>query len=347
MFCQSPPKFGPERIWLSRDFARTGPLLKTTGAHLVFHPSVEEMYPAGANTFVEVCSEMPKATVRKTRPHIHFGGVHGGGQTLQHRHPDKAFFGWKDAQHLLILRRMVETWAMGWNWWAPHCPGSRTAGQVFPEHLLNAPGAAGGQVLSQAVFLGQKLVAEGEQDGDRLVQAMKACLWPLARIDYVQAVDSETLEPVHTLKGHCAGRPWRCTWERLDLSTTLSRRDCDMTVEMLKGKIHRATVTQAELHYVGPSPWTWTCWRRQGILEYEKVQVVDIDNGSRFETYTIGEPGIGDDLPQRGGCPVRQCGDKVILMAYAQVTPQENPGGPPPCGGFVDEENRVTPGNQL
>lgn len=59
------------------------------------------------------------------------------------------------------------------------------------------------RVLSQAVFLGQKLVAEGERDGDRLVQAMKARLLaqPLARIDYVQAVDSETLEPVHTLRG--------------------------------------------------------------------------------------------------------------------------------------------------
>ena len=57
--------------------------------------------------------------------------------------------------------------------------------------------------LSQAVFRGQKLVAEGERDGDRLVQAMKSVLLaqPLARIEYVQAVYSETLEPVHTLRG--------------------------------------------------------------------------------------------------------------------------------------------------
>ena len=75
-----------------------------------------------------------------------------------------------------------------------------------------------------------------------------------------------------------------------------------------------------------------------GILEYEKVQVVDIDNGSRFETYTIAGAGIGDDLPQRGGCPVRQCGDKVILMAYAQVTPQEIQEGHHPAVVFVDEE---------
>ena len=97
-----------------------------------------------------------------------------------------------------------------------------------------------------------------------------------------------------------------------------------MTVEMLKGKIHRATVTQAELHYVGSITVDLDLLEAAGILEYEKVQVVDIDNGSRFETYTIAGAGIGDDLPQRGGCPVRQCGDKVILMAYAQVTPRRS-----------------------
>ena len=111
---------------------------------------------------------------------------------------------------MLILRRMVRDLGYGVELVGrPIVRGAGRPGQVFPEHLLNAPGAAGGQVLSQAVFLGQKLVAEGERDGDRLVQAMKACLLaqPLARIDYVQAVDSETLEPVHTLRGHCAGRP--------------------------------------------------------------------------------------------------------------------------------------------
>lgn len=60
-----------------------------------------------------------------------------------------------------------------------------------------------------------------------------------------------------------------------------------MTVEMLKGKIHRATVTQAELHYVGSITVDLDLLEAAGILEYEKVQVVDIDNGSRFETYTI------------------------------------------------------------
>ena len=60
-----------------------------------------------------------------------------------------------------------------------------------------------------------------------------------------------------------------------------------MTIEMLKGKIHRATVVQAELDYVGSITIDEELLEAAGILEYEKVQIVDINNGSRFETYTI------------------------------------------------------------
>ena len=116
-----------------------------------------------------------------------------------------------------------------------------------------------------------------------------------------------------------------------------------MTVEMLKGKIHRATVTQAELHYVGSITVDLDLLEAAGILEYEKVQVVDIDNGSRFETYTIaGARGSG--MICRTGEAARSVsvGDKVSLMAYAQVTPQESQEGHHPAVVFVDEENRVT-----
>mgnify|MGYP000989064077 CR=1 FL=1 len=60
-----------------------------------------------------------------------------------------------------------------------------------------------------------------------------------------------------------------------------------MTIEMLKGKIHRATVVQAELDYVGSITVDEELLEAAGILEYEKVQIVDVNNGSRFETYTI------------------------------------------------------------
>ena len=67
-----------------------------------------------------------------------------------------------------------------------------------------------------------------------------------------------------------------------------------MKLTMLKGKIHRATVRQAELDYVGSITVDPELLEAAGILEYEKVAIVDINNGSRFETYTIaGEPGSG------------------------------------------------------
>ena len=67
-----------------------------------------------------------------------------------------------------------------------------------------------------------------------------------------------------------------------------------MTVEMLKGKIHRATVVQAELDYVGSITVDEELLEAAGIMEYEKVQIVDVNNGSRFETYTIcGKRGSG------------------------------------------------------
>lgn len=67
-----------------------------------------------------------------------------------------------------------------------------------------------------------------------------------------------------------------------------------MKLTMLKGKIHRATVRQAELDYVGSITVDPELMEAAGILEYEKVVIVDINNGSRFETYTIaGEPGSG------------------------------------------------------
>ena len=97
-----------------------------------------------------------------------------------------------------------------------------------------------------------------------------------------------------------------------------------MTITMLKAKIHRATVTQAELDYVGSITVDMDLLEQAGILEYEKVQIVDVNNGSRFETYTIaGERGSGVMCLNGAAARMVQTGDKIILMAYAQVTPDE------------------------
>lgn len=115
-----------------------------------------------------------------------------------------------------------------------------------------------------------------------------------------------------------------------------------MTITMLKAKIHRATVTQAELDYVGSITVDMDLLEQVGILEYEKVQIVDVNNGSRFETYTIaGERGSGVMCLNGAAARMVQTGDKIILMAYAQVTPEEA-STLRPTVLFVDEKNKVT-----
>ena len=114
-----------------------------------------------------------------------------------------------------------------------------------------------------------------------------------------------------------------------------------MTLELLKGKIHRATVIQAELDYVGSITVDEALLEAAGILEYEKVQIVDVNNGSRFETYTIsGQRGSGMICLNGAAARCVSTGDKIIIMAYGPYTPDEAKEHKPAVV-FVDEENKV------
>lgn len=115
-----------------------------------------------------------------------------------------------------------------------------------------------------------------------------------------------------------------------------------MTLELLKGKIHRATVIQAELDYVGSITVDEALLEAAGILEYEKVQIVDVNNGSRFETYTIsGQRGSGMICLNGAAARCVSTGDKIIIMAYGQYTSDEAKEHKPAVV-FVDEENKVS-----
>ena len=115
-----------------------------------------------------------------------------------------------------------------------------------------------------------------------------------------------------------------------------------MTVEMLKGKIHRATVIQAELDYVGSITVDEELLEAAGILEYEKVQIVDVNNGSRFETYTIcGKRGSGMICLNGAAARCVSTGDKIIIMAYGQYDPEEAKNNKQSVV-FVDEKNKIS-----
>ncbi|MEE0410317.1 MAG: aspartate 1-decarboxylase [Clostridia bacterium] len=114
-----------------------------------------------------------------------------------------------------------------------------------------------------------------------------------------------------------------------------------MTLTMLKSKIHRATVTEANLDYVGSITVDEELLEKSGILEYEKVSVVDITNGARLETYTIaGERGSGIICLNGAAAKLINKGDLVIIMAYADMTPDEAKETRPTVV-FVDGDNKI------
>lgn len=115
-----------------------------------------------------------------------------------------------------------------------------------------------------------------------------------------------------------------------------------MKLSMLKSKIHRATVVQAELNYVGSITVDSDLLDAAGILEYEMVQVVDVDNGNRFETYTIaGERGSGMICVNGAAARCVQVGDKIIIMSYCQLREDEAKDHRPKVV-FVGEENNIS-----
>ncbi|MGM9612181.1 MAG: pantoate--beta-alanine ligase [Butyricicoccus sp.] len=202
----NPTQFGPgeDLETYPRDFEHDCALLESLGCDLVFHPEPSEMYPEGFATYVEIQSDMPRQLCGKTRP-IHFRGVCTVVSKLFHIvTPDKAFFGQKDAQQLAIIRRMVRDLSIGIE--IVGCPIVREADGLAKSSrntYLNEAERKAALVLSQSVFLGQKMAAEGETDTDKIVAAMTAHIEaePLARIDYVSAVDGVTMMPVHEIRG--------------------------------------------------------------------------------------------------------------------------------------------------
>ncbi len=114
-----------------------------------------------------------------------------------------------------------------------------------------------------------------------------------------------------------------------------------MLIELLKAKIHRAVVTQADLHYIGSITIDEDLMDASNILENEKVQVVNINNGERIETYVIkGERRSGKICLNGPAARKVQPGDLVIILAYAQMTPDEAKTHVPTII-FPDDNNKI------
>ncbi|WP_251612820.1 pantoate--beta-alanine ligase [Senimuribacter intestinalis] len=200
----NPTQFGPGEDLESypRDLNRDAALCENAGAALLFNPEPSEMYADDACTFVDMRA-LTGELCGKSRP-IHFSGVCTVVSKLFNIvTPDRAYFGQKDAQQLSVIRRMVRDLNFGIE--IVGCPIIREADGLAKSSrntYLNAEERKAALVLSRAVKLGSEMAESGEKSADAIVSAMKKVIEaePMAKIDYVQAVDAVSVEPITEMK---------------------------------------------------------------------------------------------------------------------------------------------------
>ncbi len=186
-----------------RDIEADKALCEKAGASMLFNPEPDEMFLPDFCTFVET-QNLSKELCGKTRP-IHFRGVCTIVSKLFNIvTPDKAYFGQKDAQQLAVIRRMVRDLNMDID--VVGCPIIRESDGLAKSSrntYLSEIERQAALVLSKAVFLGQDLMKNGERNADTIINKMSDLInkEPLAKIDYVQLVDADSIEPLAEAKG--------------------------------------------------------------------------------------------------------------------------------------------------
>lgn len=198
----NPTQFGPNEDFerYPRSFEADCALAEANGASAIFAPSVEELYPAGAKTFVEV-KGLSERLDGGSRPG-HFRGVATVvAKLLIAAEPDRAFFGQKDAAQVAVLRRMVKDLRLAAE--IVVCPIVREGdGLAISSRnvYLSAEERREALVLSRVIWLVESMAAGGERRADVLIESARRAFAsvPDVRVDYVELVDWATLEPVET-----------------------------------------------------------------------------------------------------------------------------------------------------
>lgn len=197
----NPTQFAPNEDFESypRDIQADAALCADAGASLIFNPEADEMY-TDALTFVDM-NKITKVLCGKTRP-IHFSGVCTVVSKLFNIvTPDRAYFGEKDAQQLCVIRKMVRD--LNFDIEIVGCPIIREADGLAKSSrntYLNAEERKAALCLNRALKLGREMAEGGETDAEKVVNAITAEVEkePLAKIDYVEMVDLNTLEMLKT-----------------------------------------------------------------------------------------------------------------------------------------------------
>ena len=202
----NPMQFGPteDLATYPRDLDHDAALCESAGVDLIFHPEAEEMYEKDFCSFVDMTG-LTEGLCGKTRP-IHFRGVCTVVNKLFNIvTPDHAYFGQKDGQQLAVIKRMVRDLNMDIE--IVGCPIIREEDGLAKSSrntYLSSEERKAALILSKTVALGKEL-AKTEKDANKVVEAMKKNIVtePLAKIDYVEAVDALSMAPVEKLEGTC------------------------------------------------------------------------------------------------------------------------------------------------
>lgn len=202
----NPMQFGPteDLATYPRDLDHDAALCESAGVDLIFHPEAEEMYEKDFCSFVDMTG-LTEGLCGKTRP-IHFRGVCTVVNKLFNIvTPDHAYFGQKDGQQLAVIKRMVRDLNMDIE--IVGCPIVREEDGLAKSSrntYLSSEERKAALILSKTVALGKEL-AKTEKDANKVVEAMKKNIEtePLAKIDYVEAVDALSMAPVEKLEGIC------------------------------------------------------------------------------------------------------------------------------------------------
>ena len=202
----NPMQFGPteDLATYPRDLDHDAALCESVGVDLIFHPEAEEMYEKDFCSFVDMTG-LTEGLCGKTRP-IHFRGVCTVVNKLFNIvTPDHAYFGQKDGQQLAVIKRMVRDLNMDIE--IVGCPIVREEDGLAKSSrntYLSPEERKAALILSKTVALGKEL-AKTEKDANKVVEAMKENIKtePLAKIDYVEAVDALSMAPVEKLEGTC------------------------------------------------------------------------------------------------------------------------------------------------
>jgi pantoate--beta-alanine ligase len=202
----NPTQFGPNEDLATypRDAEKDKALMRAEGVDVAFFPAVEELYPPGYTTYVEVEGPMTKTLCGRTRPG-HFRGVTTIVGKLFHLvAPDRAYFGQKDAQQLAVIEQMTRD--LDFHVRIVGCPIVRepdglamSSRNVYltERQRVQAP------IISRALFQAADMIRNGQRDAAPLVRSIEKALITIdsAAIDYVSMVDARTLADLETLKG--------------------------------------------------------------------------------------------------------------------------------------------------